>query len=96
MILFYYLLCSYNKILLKEPSNLKLFGITLADIIITLLISYIAYFIINYFFTINYLFVFLFILIFGVFLQRYLCKKNIINYIEKNYDTILKYIINKN
>jgi len=96
MILFYYLLCSYNKILVKEPSNLKLFGITFADIIITLLMSYFVFIILNYFYDINYLIVFLVMLIFGVFLQRYFCKKNIINYIEKNYDIVLKYIINKN
>ena len=83
MILFYYLLCSYNKILIKEPSNLQLFGVTLADIIITLLISYLIFLILNVFFRINYLIIFLFILILGVYMQRYFCKKNIINFIEK-------------
>mgnify|MGYP001410812381 CR=1 FL=1 len=96
MILFYYLLCSYNKILVKEPSNLKILGITLADIIITLLMSYFVFLIVNYFYNVNYLIVFLVMLIFGVFLQRYFCKKNIIKYIEKNYDLIINYIINMN
>ena len=96
MILFYYLLYIYNKILIKEPSNLQLFGVTLADIIITLLISYLIFLILNVFFRINYLIIFLFILILGVYMQRYFCKKNIINFIEKNYDILINYIINKN
>lgn len=96
MIFFYYLLCTYNKILIKDSTNLKLFGITLADLIITLLISYIVYLILNIFMKINYLYIFLFILIVGIFLQRYLCKKNIMKFIENNYLNIIDYILEKN
>lgn len=96
MITLYYFICSYNKILNKNPSNLQLFGAALSDIIITLLISYILYLIINIYYKINYLIIFLILLVFGIYLQKYLCTKNIIKYIEKNNNIILDYIINKN
>ena len=96
MFTLYYFICSYNKILNKNPSKLQLLGVALTDIIITLLISYILYLLINIYYKINFIIIFLILLIFGIYLQRYLCIKNIIKYIEKNNNFILDYIINMN
>ena len=88
MIFIYSAICSYKNLLLKVSSNyefqlidnkLKLVGLTLLDILLTLIVSYI----ISIVFKLNIYFIFSLLIIFGIIFQSYLCSQKIKN-ITKN------------
>ncbi len=88
MIFLYSAICSYKNLLSKVSSNyefklidnkLKLVGLTLLDICLTLIVSYI----ISILFKLNIYFIFSLLIIFGIIFQSYLCSQKIKN-ITKN------------
>lgn len=88
MFFLYSTFCSYKKILknissdIKIPfidNKLKFLGASTADIIMTFIISYFISIVMN----LNFYYVFLVLFVFGLILQVYLCRRDIINFGDK-------------
>lgn len=85
MFFLYSTFCSYKKILKNISSDLeipiidnklKFLGASFADIIMTIIISYFISLGMN----LNFYYVFIILFIFGLFLQVYLCRRDILNF----------------
>ena len=102
MFFLYTTFCSYKKLIKNLGSDLELplidnylkfVGVSFADIIITLFISYL----ISVGMKINFWYVFFILLVFGILLQIYLCRQDILRFIDKQINYInpnLKFSIN--